>query len=113
MEKGTNTDPINITTQKYANPVEIRISSNVEVQMMENPSVLTNKNLVINKATQVYEEDIIPKVNQENTTSMIRKIMLQWHLINIQITRVDTLTNLCVSTLLRTRTIFKLHFKEY
>jgi hypothetical protein len=73
MEKGTNTDPINITTQEDANPVEVRISSDVEVQTMENPSVLTNRNSMINKATQVYEEDIIPKVNQENTTSMIRK----------------------------------------
>jgi hypothetical protein len=34
MEKGTNTDPINITTQKYANLVEVRMSSNVEVQRM-------------------------------------------------------------------------------
>lgn len=42
--------------------------------MMENPSVLTNKNSVINKVTQMYEEDImiIPKVNQGNT-SMIKK----------------------------------------
>jgi hypothetical protein len=40
---------------------------------MENLSVLVDKYLVINRVTQVYEEDIIPKVNQENTTSMIRK----------------------------------------
>jgi hypothetical protein len=40
---------------------------------MENPSVLTDKNSMINKVTKVFEEDIIPKVNQENCTSMIRK----------------------------------------
>jgi hypothetical protein len=66
MEKGTNTDPINITNKKDANPMEVRISSDVEVQTMENPSVSTNKNSMINRVTQVYEEDIIPKVNQEN-----------------------------------------------
>jgi hypothetical protein len=41
VEKGTNTDPIDITTQKYPNSVEVRISSDVEIQMMENPSILT------------------------------------------------------------------------
>jgi hypothetical protein len=40
---------------------------------MENPSVLTHRNSMISKATQVYEEGIIPKVNQENTTIMRRK----------------------------------------
>jgi hypothetical protein len=64
VEKGTNTDLINITTHKDANLVEVRISLDVEVQTMEMPSVLTNINSMINKATQLYEEDRIPKVNQ-------------------------------------------------
>jgi hypothetical protein len=73
VEKGTNTDPINITTQEDANSIEVRHFLDVEVQTMEIPSVLTNRNSVINKATPVHEEDIIPKVNQENTTSTIRE----------------------------------------
>jgi hypothetical protein len=40
---------------------------------MEAPSVLTNLNSVINKATSMREENHISKLNQENTTSMIRK----------------------------------------
>jgi hypothetical protein len=40
---------------------------------METPSVLTNRRSSINKATSVHEENHIPKLNQENTTSMIRE----------------------------------------
>jgi hypothetical protein len=40
---------------------------------MENRSVIANEYLVINKTTHVYEEDILPKGNQETNTSMIRK----------------------------------------
>ena len=35
VEKGTNTNPINITTQKDANLVEVRISLDVGAQTME------------------------------------------------------------------------------
>jgi hypothetical protein len=45
----------------------------VEIQMMEIPSVLTNRNSTINKTTSVHEEDIIPKVNKENATSTIKE----------------------------------------
>jgi hypothetical protein len=43
--------------------VEVRITSDVEVQMVEIPSVLTNRNSTINKATPVHEEDRILKVH--------------------------------------------------
>jgi hypothetical protein len=39
------------------NLVERGISSNIEAQEMENPSASTNKNPMINKSTQVYEEE--------------------------------------------------------
>lgn len=64
MEKGTDIDPINITTQKYANPEEITISSDVEVKTMENSSVLTNS--MTSKAAQLYEEDIIVNTKSES-----------------------------------------------
>jgi hypothetical protein len=32
MDKGINTDPINLTTQKDENPTNVKRSSNVEVQ---------------------------------------------------------------------------------
>jgi hypothetical protein len=48
---------------------------------------------MINKVTQVCKEDMLPKVKQENTTSMIKRIMLQGHLIDILITRANTVTN--------------------
>ena len=38
---------------------------------LANKSISTNA--TINKATQVYAEDIIPRVKQENTISMMRK----------------------------------------
>jgi hypothetical protein len=41
--------------------------------MMEILSVLANINSMINKVTHVYDEEIIPKHNQENTASMRRK----------------------------------------
>jgi DNA repair exonuclease SbcCD ATPase subunit len=73
VEKGTNTDPINITTQEDAKLVEVRISSDV-TQTMEIPSISTNKLLRINKATQVSKEDLLPKVKQESTTNMVSKV---------------------------------------
>jgi hypothetical protein len=48
VDKGINTDPVNLTTQKDANLVDVKRSSNVEVE-----------------TSQGYEEDSIPKVNQE------------------------------------------------
>jgi hypothetical protein len=69
-EKGTNTDPVIITTQEDDKPAKERTYSDVGVQMMEIPSV----NLAIKKATSTYkEENHIPKLNQENSTNMIRE----------------------------------------
>ena len=58
MDKGTNTNQINITTHKNGNLVEVIISSDVEVQVMKNPSALTmnQQKIVINKPMQAYEE---------------------------------------------------------
>jgi len=73
MEKETNTNLVNITTQKDVNPVVIGIYLDNEVQTMEIPSISTNKLLRINKAKQVFNEEILPKVNQESTTNMVSK----------------------------------------
>jgi hypothetical protein len=75
VEEETNIDLVNKEKKnhKYANLVEEGMSSNVEVQNTKNLSISTNKHLMINKETQVWKEDIVPKVKQENTTSMIRK----------------------------------------
>ena len=51
MEKGTNTNPIHITAQEDANLVKEKTYRDVGVQMMETPSVLTNKNSSTNNAT--------------------------------------------------------------
>jgi hypothetical protein len=56
VDKGINTDPVNLTTQKDANPADVKRSSNVEVE-----------------TSQGYEEDSIPKVNQEKATSIRSK----------------------------------------
>ena len=72
MEQGTNTNPINIATQKDANSMEINIYSNVKVQTIEISNAHTDKNEVINGATWVQEEHIIPRVRQENATNMKR-----------------------------------------
>jgi hypothetical protein len=74
VEKGTNTNPINITTQEDVNRVEVKLSSYVEIQTMENPSLLIIRNLGINKATQICKEDILPKLKQESTTNMVSKV---------------------------------------
>ena len=47
--------------------------SNVEVQTMEAPNILTNQNSSINKATSMLEENHISKSKEENATSMIRR----------------------------------------
>ena len=62
-DKGTNTDPVNITTQKEDKLVEGKTYSNVAVQMMEIPS----DDLISNST-------IVPEVNQEIPTHMIREI---------------------------------------
>jgi hypothetical protein len=56
MNKGINTNPINLTTHEDANPSNLKRSSNIEVQ-----------------TSQGYEEDSIPKVNQEKATSIRSK----------------------------------------
>jgi hypothetical protein len=53
--------------------VEVKTYSDVGVQTMEIPSVLTNKNPAINKTTPRHEEEIISNVNQENVVSTIRE----------------------------------------
>jgi hypothetical protein len=73
VEKGTNTNPIHITAQEDANPVEEKTYRDVGVQMMGTPSVRTNRSSSINQATSMREENHISKLNQENTTSMIRE----------------------------------------
>jgi hypothetical protein len=63
-EKGTNTDPINITTREDDNPIKVKTYTDVGVQMKETPSVLANKSSTINNTTSMHEE---------NTTNMIRE----------------------------------------
>jgi hypothetical protein len=41
VEKGTNTDPVNITTQKDSNPIREKTYKDVGVQLMEVIGVLT------------------------------------------------------------------------
>jgi chromosome segregation ATPase len=57
VDKETMTDSINLTTQKEANPADVKKFSNVEVQ--------TSK--------RYEEEDSIPKVNQEKDASIRNK----------------------------------------
>jgi hypothetical protein len=52
MDKGINTDPVNLTTQKFANSFDVKRSSNIQVE-----------------SSQSYEEDSIPKDNQEEAIS--------------------------------------------
>jgi len=61
-EKGTNT-----------NLVQVRTTSNVGVQTLEIPRVLTNRGSSINNSTSVHEEKKTPKENQENASSTIRE----------------------------------------
>jgi hypothetical protein len=56
VDKETMTDPINLTTQKEANPADVKKFSNVEVQ-----------------TSQRYQEDSIPKFNQQKATSIRSK----------------------------------------
>jgi hypothetical protein len=52
MDKGINTNPVNLTTQKFANSVDVKRSSHIQVE-----------------SSQIYEEDSIPKDNQEQVIS--------------------------------------------
>ena len=72
LEKKNNIDLIHIKNKNNANPVEGRIFWDVEVQLMENLSISSNKHFLVNKATQVCKEDILPTVKQENKKSVIR-----------------------------------------
>jgi hypothetical protein len=56
VDKETMTDPINLTTQKEANPTDVKKFSHVQVQ-----------------TSQRYQEDSIPKVNQEKDASIRSK----------------------------------------
>jgi hypothetical protein len=53
VDKETMTNPINLTTQKEANLADVKMFSNVEVQ-----------------TSQKYQEDSIPKFNQQKATSI-------------------------------------------
>ena len=52
MDRGINTDPVNLTAQKFANLVDVKRSSHIQVE-----------------SSQSYEEDSIPKDNQEEAIS--------------------------------------------
>ena len=56
MDKGINIELVNLTTQKDVNPTNVKSSSNFEVQ-----------------TSHGYEEDSIPKFNQEKATSIRSK----------------------------------------
>jgi hypothetical protein len=56
LDKGINIEPINLTTQKDVNPIDVKRSSNVEEETI-----------------QGHEENSIPKVNQQKTTSIRSK----------------------------------------
>jgi hypothetical protein len=56
MDKGLNKNPINLTTQKDTNPTNVNRSSNFKLQ-----------------TSHGYEEDSIPKFNQEKDTSIRSK----------------------------------------
>jgi hypothetical protein len=65
MENGTNTDPIHITAQEDVK-VKLKKKHIQKLQTMEDSSIPT-------KQHQLREENHIPKLNEENTTSMIRE----------------------------------------
>jgi hypothetical protein len=56
VDKGINTNPVNLTTQKYVNPTIVERYSHVEVE-----------------TSQGYDEDSIPKVHQEKATTIRSK----------------------------------------
>jgi hypothetical protein len=56
LDKGINIEPINLTTQKDVNPIDVKRSSNVEEETI-----------------QGHEENSIPKVNQQKAISIRSK----------------------------------------
>jgi hypothetical protein len=62
-----------VLLKKLENQLKKKITSNVEVQMMEAPNIITNQNSTINKATSTREENHISKLKEENVASMIRE----------------------------------------
>ena len=62
-----------VDKETITNPIEVGILLDVEIQTMENPSISTNKHLLINIATQVCKEDILPNVKQEGMENIARK----------------------------------------
>jgi hypothetical protein len=72
VEKGTNTNPMDITTQKVSNSIGENTYKDVGVQTMELSCVLTNKNAAIDKP--VHEEDKTPKVNPKILIGTIKRI---------------------------------------
>ena len=52
-EKGTNTDPVNITIQEEDKPVEAKMYSDIAVQAME----ISSEDFTINQATFVPERN--------------------------------------------------------
>jgi hypothetical protein len=58
MENGTITDPIHVTAQEAAKSTEKKTTSDVGVQTMEAPSILTNRNSSINKQHQCVKKII-------------------------------------------------------
>jgi hypothetical protein len=45
----------------------------IDIETLANPSVTISEISMINRTTQVYDEDIIPKVNSDNTKPKINK----------------------------------------
>jgi hypothetical protein len=80
VDKETLTDPINLTTQKEANPTDVKKFSNVEVQ-----------------TSHRYEENSIPKLINKKLQVYEVRIELQGCLIDILNTKVDTLANHCIN----------------
>jgi hypothetical protein len=70
VKKETNTDLVDITTQKDSNPVGENTYKDVGVQTIEVIGVLTNRNAAINKPVQ--KEDETSKVNPEHIVGTIK-----------------------------------------
>ena len=56
LEKGTNTEPIHITTQEDVNSIEEKTNRDIEVEMMETPSIHRSPS---NHQTTSRHEEII------------------------------------------------------
>jgi hypothetical protein len=80
LDKGINTDPMNLTTQKDTNLADVNRSSHVEVE-----------------TSQGNEEDSIPKVNQEKATSIQSKYQVARMPYRHPNQKVDNSTNQCIN----------------